>query len=181
MGGEPEPGWLETRTVLSLLGRGSVRQQRQSYREHVEQAVRQGLMESPWEHLLGQLVLGGELWEEVRARVKDRSERDRERPQAKNLIQRPSIQAVIKAVERVKGESWEDFRDRHRDWGRDLVLWLGRRHCGMRLKALGGVAGGLDYAAVSAAVKRMGARLKKDKSIAQILINIEKRLSNIET
>ena len=36
------------------------------------------------------------------------------------------------AVERVKGEKWMEFRDRHGDWGRDAALWLGRR-CG-RLK-----------------------------------------------
>ena len=31
------------------------------------------------------------------------------------------------AVEEVKGERWEEFRDRHGDWGRDAALYLGRR------------------------------------------------------
>ena len=88
---------------------------------------------------------------------------------------------MIEAVEGVKEETWESFRERHNDWGRDLVLWLGRRHCGMKLKALGEVAGGLDYAAVSAAIKRMGARLKEDKDLARVLAKVEKRLLKVET
>ena len=39
---------------------------------------------------------------------------------------RPDLEAVIAAVEWVKGEKWDEFRDRHGDRGRDLVLHLGR-------------------------------------------------------
>jgi len=51
----------------------------------------------------------------------------------------------------------------------------------MRLKALGEVAGGLDYAAVGAAIKRMAARIKEDKGPARVLAKVEKRLLNVET
>jgi len=45
----------------------------------------------------------------------------------KSLLRRTTMQAVIEAVEGEKEETWERFRERHNDWGRDLVLWLGRR------------------------------------------------------
>ncbi len=42
---------------------------------------------------------------------------------------------------KVKCEPWETFRDRHGDRGRDLVLFLGRRVCGLKLKELAREAG----------------------------------------
>ena len=56
-------------------------------------------------------------------------------------------------MERVKGERWPDFRDRHGDWGRDLALWLARHRAGLTLRQLGKAAGGMDYSAVSEAIR----------------------------
>ena len=56
-------------------------------------------------------------------------------------------------VEKIKGEKWEDFRERYGDWGRDVVLYVGRKGCGLSLRRLGEAVGGMDYAAVSAAIK----------------------------
>jgi len=64
------------------------------------------------------------------------------------------LDEVIGVVERLKGERWETFRDRYGDSGRDLVLWFGRKRCGWKLSNLAQKAGGLDYMAVSLAVKR---------------------------
>ncbi|MBU1693509.1 MAG: hypothetical protein KKC51_06050 [Verrucomicrobia bacterium] len=60
---------------------------------------------------------------------------------------------VVRAVEKTKGESWDAFADRHGDWGRDLALWVARRRAGMTLRNLGVVAGGMDYSAVSEAIR----------------------------
>ena len=50
-----------------------------------------------------------------------------EQMRARRLTEvRPDLEAVIAAVERVKGEKWYQFRVRHEDRGRDLVLHLGR-------------------------------------------------------
>jgi len=42
---------------------------------------------------------------------------------------------------------------------------LGRTRSGLRLRKLGAAVGGADYAAVSAAIKRFGLRLKRDRSL----------------
>jgi len=59
LGVEKAPGWLETRTVLSLGGGVNSAAQRSAYREYVENAIRQDLVERPWEHLAGQLIWEG--------------------------------------------------------------------------------------------------------------------------
>jgi len=72
-------------------------------------------------------------------------------------------------VERLKGEEWGVFRDRCGDWGRDLVLYLGRKDCGLKLRELGEAAGGIDYVSVASAVRRFEQRLARDKSLADWL------------
>ena len=50
---------------------------------------------------------------------------------------------MIGVAERLKGEGWEQFRDRYGDSGRDLVLWLERKRCGLKLIGLAQRVGGL--------------------------------------
>ena len=60
-----------------------------------------------------------------------------------------------------------------------MALWLGRRRGRYRLGELGELAGGMDYAAVSQAVKRFGQRLPRGGELKRQVAQIEKRLSNI--
>jgi hypothetical protein len=60
---------------------------------------------------------------------------------------------VIAAVERVKGQKGDEFRDRHRDRGRDMVLYLRRWVCGMKLTELAQAVGLLNYAVVATSAK----------------------------
>ena len=61
-----------------------------------------------------------------------------------DLRARMSLGELTGMVERLKGEKWEDFRDRHGDWGRDLVWWAGRQYGRHSLRELGEWAGGVD-------------------------------------
>ena len=168
---EPKPEWLECGRVLERIGQGSAEERRRAYRRHVEQAVRQGLPESPWEQLRGRLVLGGnQLLQEIRTRV---SGIRREQPQARALALRPAFADVVKAVEAVRREKWEAFQERHGDWGREMVLHLGRRECGLTLKELGTAVGGTDYAAVSVAIKRFEQRLARDDKLRRMADKIK--------
>ena len=72
------------------------------------------------------------------------------------------------AVEKVKGERWCTFAERHGDWGRDLALGVARVCTGLTLKALGQAVGGMDYAAVSKAVRRIEMRRKKNRAIKTV-------------
>ena len=81
-------------------------------------------------------------------------------------------------LEHVRGEKWDQFSGRHGDWGRDAALWLGRRQGRLRLAALGELAGGMDYAAVSVAVRRFGQRAERDPTVRQLLATVERQLLN---
>jgi putative transposase len=173
------PGWLVTEAVLAMGGGRSRAERVQTYRQYVEEAVREGLAASPWERLEGQLLLGGaEFVRQMRRRVKGDA---REQPQLKRLHERRSFQEIVKAVEEDKGEKWATFRDRHGDWGRDVVLYLARRHGGMRLRELAQQAGAIDYGSVQMAVRRIGERQERDKSLRATVNRLKAQLFYVET
>jgi REP element-mobilizing transposase RayT len=168
------PAWLECETVLALGG-GAKGQQRRRYLEYVETAVREGLEKSPWEAVQEQVVLGGaEFLAGLRKQV--RGDAQEQRGARRLARSRPRLEEVIAAVERVKGEPWDEFRERHGDRGRDLVLYLGRRVCGLKLLALAEAVGLRNYAVVATNAKRYEQRLPSDrqeqarmKAVSQLL------------
>jgi REP element-mobilizing transposase RayT len=175
IGLDTAPDWLECRRVWDLNGRGSRREQQRAYRAYVEEAVREGLEEKLWEQVKGQIVLGSQrLWRKIQ---KGMGDHQREQPQARQFAARPDLSEVIAAVEELKGQRWKEFRERHNDCGRDLVFYLARRLGSVKLKELGAAAGGLDYAAVSIAVKRFERGLKAEKPLAQLLKRATGRLA----
>ena len=88
---------------------------------------------------------------------------------------------VVAAVERVKREKWEEFRDRSGDWGRDLALLVARRRCGLTLRELAAKLDGVGYAAVQVAVRRLAARVERQKRLQEIMAKVLKDMSDVET
>jgi REP element-mobilizing transposase RayT len=162
LGLERAPEWLECRTVLELGG-GIRSEQRRRYRAYVERAVREGLEKSPWESVQEQAVLGGA--EFVAGLRKYLGGDEQEQRGARRLLaERPPIEAVIAAVEKVKGRKWAEFRDQHGDTGRDMALYLGRRLCGLKLAELAEVADLRNYGVVATNTKRYERRLARDRT-----------------
>ena len=170
------PTWLTQRKVLAMLGGGADQQRCQAYRRFVEEAIREGVMPSPWERLQAGLVLGSaEFVRRMRHRLRGNA---KEQAGLRQLRERVSFDRVVAVVERLKGERWTAFRDRYGDWGRDLALYLGRKRCGMRLRELAAAAGGLDYGSVSGAVRRFEQRLQRDEQLAALTQQGMNRLKN---
>jgi REP element-mobilizing transposase RayT len=159
------PAWLTTRDVLEMLGHGTGVERRRKYRQFVTEPIREGVLESPWERVEAGLLLGTAQF--VQCCRKLLHGNPREQPQLKQLRSRPGLTEVVRAVERLKGEPWERFRDRHGDWGRDLALYTARRHCGVRLRELAGAAGNLNYGSVAVIVQRFERRLQNDARLRQ--------------
>jgi len=157
------------------LGGGRKAAWAERYREYVETAAREGLGESPGEELQEQAVLGGEDFvERVRGQL---AGDEREQRGARRLAgRRPELEAVIGCVEWIWGEKWEEFRDRHGDRGRDLVLYVGRTVCGLKLLELARAAGMQEYATVAMAVKRYAGRLPVDARAQKELRRVLKML-----
>ncbi len=134
------------------------------YREHLEGQLSQGVTERPWAQLRARLVLGSEeFWRRIQVRG-DRAEMT----ELRKLERRITWEDVVRAVETVKGEGWTAFRDRHGDWGRDLALYLARRHCCLTLAELGARAGGLRYAAVGQAIRSFERKVKRGDLRAEV-------------
>ena len=90
---------------------------------------------------------------------------EQEQRGARRLVEnRLGLEAVITAVEQVKGEKWDEFRDRHGDRGRDMVLYLGRRVCGMKLAELAEAVGLRNYAVVATNARRYEQWLQRDRT-----------------
>src|SRR5688572_8884027 len=159
----PPPRWLSCDRLLESMGAATLAEQQKRYREQVERAVRQGASATPWDELKGQMVLGpAKFLRKIRAVI---SGNQREQPALRELAHRPAWTEVITVVEKLKGEPWADFCDRYGDWGRDLALYLGRRHCQLKLGVLGQLAGGVDYTGVAMAVRRFEHRLTRDRKL----------------
>jgi hypothetical protein len=87
-----------------------------------------------------------------------------------------SWEQIMAALEHIKGESWNEFAERHGDWGRDAALWLGQCAGRLRLAELGGLVGNLDYAVVSKAIARFEQRLRTDPQLRNQLASVQLRL-----
>ncbi len=170
--------WLTTHVVLGMTGGGSRGERQRAYRQYVEEAVRQGLVESPWERVEAQLLLGTAAFVKRLRRLARGDER--EQPALKQLRERPGWEEAVRVVEKLKGEKWEQFRDRYGDSGRDVTLYLARHCCGMKLRPLADAVGGMDYGSVSNTVQRLARRAKQDKKLGRFLEQAKFTLMNNE-
>ena len=117
-------------------------------------AEREGLDSGPWEHLKEQVVLGiGEFLEKLRKFVVGNARG--QRGAVRLAVARPNAVRGEGGRGKINGESWPECRDRHGDSGRDLVLYLSRRMCGLKLQDLAKTSAMTDYSAVSIAVRRL--------------------------
>ena len=161
----PVPKWLATEAILKLVRARTLRAKQNQYRERFREKIGAGDLGTSWkEKLAGDLILGGkDFVEKVRKMLKG------------NRIEQKPLRAlekapvdwvrIIAAIERVWDEPWEEVSQRHGDPGRELAMLIARRYGGMSLGEIGKAVGGLQYPAVSDAVRRTSARLKTDRAL----------------
>ena len=164
--------WLSAAPLLQRCAPPAAKDRAGAYRALVEARLKQGQEESPWQQVRWGLVLGSERFAR---KVRGRLRISRESAGRGGLRERRSRADLIALVERLKGERWEAFRERHGDWGRDLVLWAGRHYGGQTLRDLGVWAGGLDYTAVSNAIVRMESRAKTDRPLRRAMAHLRRQ------
>ena len=171
------PSWLTCSELWRRAKRDTLGE-KPSYRWYVEERLRQGAQEGGIERLTAGLALGSTAFvERMRRLVKgDR----RTQPAVRGWQRLLPFEQVIAAVEATKGAKWATFCERRGDWGRDVVLWLARRHCGLTLRELGERVGA-DYPAVSKAILRMGSRLQSDRGLRAVVAEAEGVMSHVQT
>jgi putative transposase len=153
------PRWLCREELLRRAGGEA------GYRRLAEERAGRAVEESLGSSVKWGLVLGGESFaRQVRAQVKA----GRESRGRRALRARRSWAEVVRALERARGERWAGFAGRHGDPGLAMALYVARRCTGLSLRELGQEAGGMDYTAVSMAIKRFEQRLGRDRSLRQL-------------
>jgi len=85
---------------------------------------------------------------------------------------------MVRGVEKVRGEKWEQFRDRHNDPGRDLVLYLGRKECGMSISQLSERAG-IKYVSAAPAVRRFSEKVRQGRPAAALVKRVMAQMYNV--
>jgi REP element-mobilizing transposase RayT len=168
-----KPEWLESGRLLARAGKGGS-DARRAYRERIEGYVRQGVMEPGWSRTKGLLAIGSAAFlEGIKRRA---GPMGRELAGKRAYREQVKFETVIRKVEQEKGERWEDFRDRHGDFGRDLVLWLARWTTGMTLSQIGVQVGGLDYASAGMAIRRFEICCQREKKLFQLREKLKRDL-----
>jgi REP element-mobilizing transposase RayT len=175
-GYQPQPPWLETNATASLI-EGDPKRWRSKYRALVEAGAQEGA-QSPWPAVEAQSALGGDaLLEQVRTQIK---EGRREIVGKRFLSRRRKFEDAVAIVERYRRQPWADFKERRGDPGREMVLWLARRHTGMTLGQLGERAGPTDYAAIAMALKRFELKMENDPKLRKTMRDLESLLCNVK-
>ncbi len=162
------PEWLVTDELLRRAGDAG------KYRRFVQRYVTRGLKPEDFDGLGERVVLGSTAFlDKVRGWV---GQVGRETPNTAELSRCVPLEAIIQAVEAVKGETLDSFLTRHGDWGKPAVLYLARERSGLTLAEIGMRIGSMDYNAVSAAVRRFKDRLAKDREVREVMDQCQKQL-----
>jgi REP element-mobilizing transposase RayT len=167
------PAWLQTAELLRRAGGAK------AYRRFVQQHVTRGQEPEGFETLAGRIMLGSKEFQERARKWVGRV--TGEQPARRRLARLVPVAAIVKTVERRRGDAWNEFAGRHGDWGRDLVLYLARKRSGLTLTAIGVATGDLPYKTVSKAVQRFEQRLLHEPDVRRITDQCLADVSNVET
>jgi hypothetical protein len=138
--------------------------------------VRQGVEEGVFGRLTAALAIGGAAFiGNLRRKVPRRAGGETNARAWRRLL---PFAEVVRAIETVRGERWDDFIGRHGDYGRDLALHIGRLKCGLTLRERGKEAGGMTVPGVAKACERMAERLKQDRTIQLLSSKIIKEINH---
>jgi REP element-mobilizing transposase RayT len=170
------PDWLCTEVLLARAHRVVNRRQAQ-YRRDVQYRLTHGTEVDALEQLAGAIGIGSKRFTDGLKRLGGGG---RETSGKRELRRRVAFGAIVEAVEGVRGQPWGVFGNCRGDWARPLVLWAARRYGGMTLAEIGKAVGGMDYAAVSMAIKRFEQRAAADPQIRRWRDQVESVL-NVET
>jgi putative transposase len=175
-GAEPNPGWLATDVIGRGCGGRSRVERRAALKAYTEQPIRQGVLESPWEGLVGGVVLGESGY--ARRLLAGRKVNEEEQTPARRMRRRAGWEEVARAAEKIKGEKWDRWAERHGDWGRDGAMYFAVRHGGLRLAEVVRQAG-MKYQAAAQAVKRFGQEMAEDAERKRFVSKLKDEVSTI--
>lgn len=176
---EPASTWLCRDRLQGGCGGRSLKEQRRALLEFTEAPIRQGHLESPWERLVGGVILG-EVAEAKRILKGLKANRKEQTPVRKlERVSRPDWSALVAATERQLGRRWEAMASEYGDWGRDGLMAVATRHLGWRLVEVVREIPGLSYGAAAQGIRRFWKQFPQDPAKTAFQRSLLKQLSKI--
>jgi REP-associated tyrosine transposase len=157
--------------VLGELGGNSLKQQKLRYRRFVEEGLLREI-ENPFEAVQWQMVLGSEsLLQSVKDKLRSKSGHRREVTGLRHSTNKHQPRELVARVASHYGISMNRLL-REAAYGseaRNLAIWLAWQKCGLTLREIGLLFGGMDYAAVSQRIRRIQKRAETDRKLKRTL------------
>ena len=152
---EPVPGWLNVERLFGTKAGRAARERRAALISYTEAPIRQGRLDTPWEGVVGGVILGDSREAEVliRETAKDPGKARREMVSAARR-NRPDWPTIVAAAESIRGRTWKEMCDVYGEWGRDGLVAVATRHLGWRLVEVAGKMPGVKYASLAQGVRR---------------------------
>lgn len=164
IGARKRPEWLETSFILDFFSKGEDRFGK--YRMFVE-ALLGSEYDSPFNGVVASTVLGSESFVcELTEKHIDGKQGDRELPAARKLTSKPSLRAILEAVEAIFGTSRV---------AKNATIYLCHKYSGSGLKEIGEMFGTKE-SAVSQASRRFAQVLERDKELQEQVEEVRKGL-----
>ena len=160
------PNWLSTETLLEQLEDSNTKA-RAEYRKQLEQAAAVGQWETGWKEQIKMTLLLGEN-EFVQRMQKLLKGDSREQHAVRQSAAQGALswEAITAAVSQVWDGDWQKISTRHGNSAKAAALHLARNHSDKSLRELGALAGGMQYPAVTMAIRRFEQRLGTDLCFA---------------
>ncbi len=178
-GSDKPPEWLSTDVIAGGCGGRTAADRRRALKEYTEEPVRQGRMESPWEQVVGGLVLGSKEFAATILMPKSAGVEADQRGTQSGWLPRPEWKVIVELAEKICGRPWSDVLEAHGNWIRDAVMYVAVRYEGHRLAEVYREIPGLKYPAAAQAVKRFERRLagdaEKERFVQRLRRALEKR------
>ena len=96
----------------------------------------------------------------------------------RKLRDRLGYDEVVQHVEAVTGARADEMNERG-GCVKPLVMWAARQYAGLTLREIGERMGGMDYGAVSVAIRRFEARAAKNAELKKLMRRVKERVSTV--
>jgi hypothetical protein len=159
----PDP-MVEEELVLGEIG-GRARKRRLEYRRFVESALMEPMV-SPLQEARWQAVLGSENFhQQLRDRLLGWRKKRREIKAVRHCGRGARLEEIVREVGRVYGLSARAVREQagRQQEAKGVAMTIIWEMCGLSLRELGEVFGGMDYAAVAQQIRRTRLREEQRK------------------
>jgi hypothetical protein len=177
------PPLLQKADVLGCFDGRSLKQQRKTFRDYTESALREGVeSDRLLECVRYGVLLGSQEWT---AKMRVLLSGDAREQPALQAARKETVgfEQIAAAIAREFGESWDNLKSRRGHPARSLAIVLSRRRTALTLRAIGERCSGSDYAAVAQAQHRMETKLRHNARLAAVADRITKQtqMSDVET